>query len=216
MIYISAQPDSYYFLWQLQLQLFNFNRLKIRPDQIHVLLGYNAQRGISPYFQSFIEKNKQAHFFLYPDTRKNRNYESSIRPHIISKHFKSNSWLCQETLFYHDSDIIFTELPDFDKMLKDDVWYGSNTGRYNDSSYIESRIGKNGFSKMANLLKIDSKSIKQNDENVAGAQYILKNVSVDFWKAVERSSEKMYNLLTRLNNQQPTKNSNIQAWCADM
>jgi hypothetical protein len=46
MIYLSAQPDDYYFLWQLKLQLFNFNRLGIRPNNIHVLIGYNKERGV--------------------------------------------------------------------------------------------------------------------------------------------------------------------------
>jgi hypothetical protein len=46
MVYISAQPDNYYFLWQLQLQLFNFNRLGIDADFIHVLICYDKERGL--------------------------------------------------------------------------------------------------------------------------------------------------------------------------
>ena len=33
MIYISAQPDNPYFLWQLQLQIYNFKSQKIPKDQ---------------------------------------------------------------------------------------------------------------------------------------------------------------------------------------
>ncbi len=130
MIYLSAQPDSFYFLWQLKLQLFNFNQLGISREDIHVLIGYDPKRGLSLEFADFIHVNQQARFFTYPDLRKSKVSLSSIRPHIIHQHFATYQNLEDEIIFYHDSDILFRELPDFN-MLNHDKWYVSDTRSYN-------------------------------------------------------------------------------------
>lgn len=78
MIFLSAQPDETYFLWQLQLQLFNFEQLGISPDQIHVLVGFDPKIGLNPKFKKMIRENKQACFFVYPDCRIKKKYPSSI------------------------------------------------------------------------------------------------------------------------------------------
>src|SRR4051812_49379132 len=136
MIFLSAQPDEFYFTWQLELQLYNFNKLGIPADSIHVLISYNPKKGLSHYYQEFIDKNyDKACIFTYADTRTKPRYQSSIRPHIIQKHLLANPHLEQEAIFYHDADIIFRELPDFDNMLNDDVWYLSDTGTYTGSAF---------------------------------------------------------------------------------
>ena len=119
MLYLSAQPDKFYFLWQLQLQLFNFGKLGIRSKDIHVLIGYNSNKGLSKEFENFVGQNKHATFFIYPDERKSRCYLSSLRPHIIAKHFRKYPELEIENIFYHDSDIVFNSLPDFESLCND-------------------------------------------------------------------------------------------------
>lgn len=105
MIFLSAQPDDFYFLWQLQLQLYNFNCLGIRPENIHVLIGYHPDRGLSREFSDFIDHCRKASFFTYPDNRPSKTYLPSIRPHIIAQHFDKHPRLQKETIFYHDSDV---------------------------------------------------------------------------------------------------------------
>jgi len=51
MIYISAQPDSIYFIWQLEIQLRNFRTRGIERQNIHVLIGYDERMGINPRFE---------------------------------------------------------------------------------------------------------------------------------------------------------------------
>jgi len=43
MIYISGQPDESFFIWQLELQIINFNDLGITKDQIHVLFASSSE-----------------------------------------------------------------------------------------------------------------------------------------------------------------------------
>ncbi len=61
MIYLSAQPDEKYFLWQLEIQLLNFNRLGISCDHIHVIIGYDQDKGISNDALLFKENEKGMH-----------------------------------------------------------------------------------------------------------------------------------------------------------
>lgn len=139
MFFLSAQPDDYYFTWQLELQLFNFMRLGIPPNDIHVLIGYNIKRGLRAYFQEFIKRNiDKASFYTYPDNRVNKEYLSSLRPHIIQQHLSKFPSIQNEAIFYHDSDIIFRELPDFYSLLNDNIWYVSDTRNYLDSDSLVS------------------------------------------------------------------------------
>ncbi len=138
MIFLSAQPDDYYFTWQLELQIYNFTNLGISAENIHILVGYDPKRDLWHYFDSLIEQYKNiASFFTYPDLREYKNYAPSLRPHIIAQHLKKFPHLQNESIFYHDSDIIFRELPDFLGMSENDTYYVSDTRSYLDSLYIK-------------------------------------------------------------------------------
>ena len=78
MRYLSAQPDEYYFTWQIEIQLYNFKKLGIKRENIHVLIGYDLRRGLQYYYQELIEKNQDyAMFYVYPDQREKKNYAST-------------------------------------------------------------------------------------------------------------------------------------------
>jgi hypothetical protein len=227
LVFLSAQPDDYFFVWQLELQLYNFSGLGIPPEQIHILVGYHPGRGLRHYFVDFIEKYKhKARFFPYPDHREQPKYTSSLRPHIIHQHFTQNPWLQTKTLFYHDSDIIFRALPDFTTLLQDEFWYVSDTRSYLDSSYILGNADKNTFHRMCSQVGIDPDYVIANDENCGGAQYLLKGTNASFWKKLETDSEAIYRLLIEDNLRRGDKflregknfsdYNGIQSWCADM
>lgn len=220
MIFLSAQPDDYYFLWQIQLQLYNFSRLGISRDRIHVLISFDKNKGLSHYFKELITGNNNALFYVYPDTRIDAKYPSSLRPHIIVKHYKAHNYLQTENIFYHDSDIIFNKLPDFNRLLNDEVWYASNTKYYTDTKYIKNTAGEAIFNKMCAIIGVEPLMVEYHDKDAGGAQYLLKKVSLAFWEKLEMDCEKMYSLLEEHNLKQVEGNSSnkwkIQAWCADM
>lgn len=228
MIYLSAQPDDYYFKWQLSLQILNFKKLGIDVNNIHILIGVDSKYGLRHYFSTFIEENKNnACFFVYEDKRECKNYKSSVRPHIIKQHFEKYSGLEKENIFYHDSDIIFRELPNFRQMEQDDFWYVSDTKNYLDSFYIKNSSGNELFSKMCSGVGIQEKAVMKNAEHTGGAQYLIKNVSAGFWSKVEKDCESLYSLMQKHNYEEAEKlytthgikrslYKGIQAWCADM
>lgn len=228
MIFLSAQPDTLYFIWQLEIQLLNFSKHGIPRDEIHILAAYHPQKGLNYQFRQFmIEYDEFASFFTYPDNRIHKDYLSSIRPHIIKQHFQLYENLEKETIFYHDSDIVFTaQLPDFKRLNADDYWYFSDTRSYLDSNFIRQK-GDLVFQEMCAVAGVDPELIIKNDANAGGAQALLKNIDYIFWAKIEKDCEKIYNLLEHnieryTENYVKIKNTNkedylpVPSWCADM
>ncbi|MGN8056105.1 hypothetical protein ACTJKN_07525 [Pedobacter sp. 22163] len=228
MLFLSAQPDDNYFIWQLEIQLLNFFQFKIDPNNIHVLVAYEEAKGINKSFKRFSESySAYAKFYYYPDRRKCKNYISSIRPHIIAQHFSAFPELEEKPIFYHDSDIVFTtSLPDFDRLCADDNWYFSDARSYLDSRYIRAK-GPNVLREMCEVIGIDANLVIANDNNAGGAQAIIKNVNEAFWIHMETDCVNLYNHLKR---SEPRYKAEfvesrtgkaadyvpIASWCADM
>ena len=137
MIYISAQPDELYYAWQVEVMLDNFISVGISGNDIHIVVGINKH--IGEYWYKLIEKYIDVKFFFYTDTRKDRSYVPSIRPHILCKHWIRFPELKTKSIFYHDCDILFTRKPEFEKFLKDRIWYVSDARSYLSSEYIFSQ-----------------------------------------------------------------------------
>ncbi|KGE16125.1 hypothetical protein [Sphingobacterium deserti] len=228
-LFISAQPDTPYFVWQIELQLFNFRSFGIIRNNIHVLFAFDAVAGPSRDVLKLSELYAGwARFYFYEDSRSTPKYISSIRPHIIAKHFYHNPDLSKRILFYHDSDVLFSRLPTFKpEEINSPVCYVSDTSSYFGTSHIKKAGGDVLLGKMCEIVGLDKQMLEQEDENTGGAQYIIKAVDVNFWRKVEADSEALYCLLRDANldlwkGRYPSKRerkgevNDIQPWCADM
>lgn len=226
MLFLSVQDVTTYFLWQVYVCVNNLNSKGITKVQIHVLFATQPEQKISEEDEIFIDRIQQkAQVFFYEDKRKEKNYPSSIRPHIIAQHFVHYLELGKETIFYHDCDIIFRDIPPLLNEVIDSIWYVSDTKNYLSSKYIKQNMGEDNFIKMCEIVGIDDKSVMRQDTNCGGAQYIIHNATTFFWQKVELDCETIYVFLERINRQnkidQALKNNNfnhhgIQSWCADM
>jgi len=229
--FISAQPATKYYAWQVEVMLNNFVQMGISLNDIDVVCW--KENDEVPQEWSNLANNYAARFFFYKDTRETKHYISSIRPNILKQHFKEHSYLTSETIFYHDSDIIFTkpisEWITWD-MVEDDNWYGSDTRWYIGHSYIQSK-GEDVLDKMCEIMEMDKQIIEDNELNAIGAQYIMKGIDSAFWDRVERDSERLFKDITELNNHKialdrahthspdsppKTPYHELQIWCADM
>lgn len=224
MIFLSAQPSEFYFVWQIEVQINNFAFFGIKKSSIHILIGYEANVGISADFLDLASRYKNhAFFFFYPDKRVNRNYIPSLRPNIIKQHFAKNRYLEEEIIFFHDCDIVFTHsLPNFSALVDDHCFYFSDARAYIDSHYIR-RASDQVFEDMCRIIQIDPQLVRKNDPNAGGAQYLLKNINLDFWAKVESDCEKLYVHLvendTKYRRIQATEGKDympINSWCSDM
>ena len=193
MIYISVQPDLDIFLWQLQILLRRMYQLGVLKKDIQVIWGYSIKYGINTNVHEFIERNSAyANFFYYPDERQSTQYASSLRPHIMAKHFKVHPELQNETYYYHDADLLFRELPDVVSLSTGNIWYVGDTKGYLGYGYLKNCLSDEAIMKMAAIVGLTMEDLEKNDSHVGGAQYVLKKTSASFWEKVEKDSENMY------------------------
>jgi hypothetical protein len=214
MIYLSAQPATQYFGWQIDVMLHSFVTVGVNLENVHIVGAVHGE--IDKYFTKLMEKYPGVIFSFYEDTRGDKTYISSIRPHVLKKHFAAYDGLKNETIFYHDCDIVFTKPLDTSKMLEDDICYLSDTVSYIGHNYIQSK-GEDVLDLMCEIVGIDKKTVKANQENSGGAQYLMKGIDKYFWYDVEKDSTNLFKRVSELNKIKKDPNYHeIQIWCADM
>jgi hypothetical protein len=225
LVFVSAQPDVPYFHWQIKLYVHNFIEKGINPKNIHVILAMvHGAKEPSEGTKELLNLGVNLHF--YEDNRRKKTYIPSIKPYLISR------WLEEypqfgKSFFLHDADIIFRELPDFEKLLKDDVSYLSDTIGYIGYNYImdccnryerQHKNSKKGqlLSEMADVIGIDVNVIKENQENSGGGQYIIKNTDSKLWDKIYEDSTPLYFQMHSYQKRFPINPGQIQFWTAEM
>ena len=224
-LFVSAQPDVPYFIWQIKLYVHNFIDKGIDPNQIHIVLGL-VQGKTKPSDESkqLEGMGVNLHFFL--DERSKKNYIPSIKPYLISKWIQSNPKY-GELFFLHDADIIFNRLPNFDDLLNDDKNYLSDTIGYIGYNYImdccdryetKHQTSQKGqlINEMVEVIGIDVNTVKANQENSGGGQYLIKNSNCELWDKIYKDSTKLYEQMLSYQKRYPINPGQIQFWTAEM
>jgi len=214
MIYVSVQPDITYFHWQVELYLFNFLQVGIKPEDIHVVFLFNgsmpSEKGLE------IQRNNPlVNFFFTQDDRPDKSYIPSIKPWGMRKLIESNLNLIRKQIFYHDSDIIFREKVNESLFTDKTVQYMSDTISYIGYDYVVSK-GEEQLQKMVEVVGISAEAVKSNKLSSGGAQYILSNTTPTYWQKVYEDSNKLYWLMDRESKSSFTGAYPIQKWCAEM
>jgi len=224
--FICAQPRTLYYAWQLEVMIMNFIESGIDPGSIEVLLAYSTDpnsatnsRDTLWIFDRLREAHPRVRFYDYLDTRPDTSrYVSSIRPHIMSKHFSAMPRMSKSVIFYHDCDIIFTASPDFSGTMGDNTCYLSDAASYISANYLVSK-DRELYEKMCGVVGIDPSVPMSNNHNSGGAQYVLKGVDAGFWQKVESDCESIYSLLSDeedLRSASMPGYDPIQKWTSDM
>ena len=213
MKFIVVLPNIEYYLWQMLVQINNFKKFGYDKDSIYIIGNIN-NNSKNILLKNIGKLNIGSDFYFYNDERINKKYPSSLRPHLLKKFFKENNWIENESFLYLDPDVIFTKKINFTPLLKDDIWYVSDTKSYISSNYIKSK-SNDLFIEMCNIVGVEPNIIENNDDNAGGAQYLIKNVDYKFWEEVEYDSEKLYEHMANTSNLYSPE-SPIQAWTADM
>lgn len=245
MFFISVQPDEFDFVWQLEIQINNFRKWGI-SHLYKVLIYCPPERGISVTKEmKFLElcfPEVEFHYFFDPNDLCGRlirgfQYIPLLRPWCLREYWKKHPEMEKETFMYLDCDVIFTEKPNFDEYLKDDVNYLSPTP-YISSSYFQSKydnpqnikplklesfLKSDLLGELTEYVGISKKTVIENESVTGGAQYILKNIDPKFWSDVLDACL-FIRLHTRAFNQRffsganpnEVENNGFQSWCADM
>jgi hypothetical protein len=225
LLFVTAQPDVPYFHWQCEIYGYNFVEKGIKPSQIHIIFGI-INGAIEPSEGALKLKEKGYNVHFYSDDRVKKYYIPSVKPFLISK------WLKEfpeygKVFFLHDADIIFRELPNLNKYLKDDICYLADTKGYIGYDYImdvckryekehqTSKINQLIY-EMTNVVGISIECAKCNQENSGGGQYIIKNTTHEDWYKIYEDSDKLYDQMHAYHKRFPISPGEIQFWTAEM
>jgi hypothetical protein len=225
LIFVTAQPDVPYFHWQVRIYVHNFIEMGINPNQIHVVFGL-VNKNTIPSSESLKLKELGINVHHYLDVRRSKYYIPSIKPYLISK------WLEEfpqhgKLFFLHDADVVFRKLPDFDKLINDDVIYLSDTIGYIGYNYImdcckryESKHPNSNkgqlLEEMCEVVGISSEVVKKNQNNSGGGQYIIKNTNSKIWEKIYFNSTQLYDKMLDYQKRFPISPGEIQFWTAEM
>jgi hypothetical protein len=160
------------------------------------------------------------------DERVGKHYIPSIKPYLISKWIQSNPDH-GKLFFLHDADIIFNQLPSFDELLQDEVCYLSDTIGYIGYDYIMDCCGRYEqkhpntekgqlISEMCEVIGLDVETVKYNQENSGGGQYLIKNSNCELWDKIYKDSTKLYDQMLDYQKRFPINPGQIQFWTAEM
>ena len=217
--FVSAQPASIYYAWQVEVMLNNFKSMGVNLNNVDIVCW--KQNGVIPEEWLKLASGYAARFFFYDDTRETKHYISSIRPNILKQHWERYPELSLDAIFYHDCDIVFSKpIQEWitEEMIMDNEWYGSDTRWYIAHSYIKGK-GDDIIQKMCEIMEMDESVIEANEMNAIGAQYLMKEIDYQFWNRVEKDSELLFRQITDLNNIKKTETPSyheLQIWCSDM
>jgi len=229
MIFIQAVPKDDYFIWQIAVQATNFRKFGV-SKQMEVVVWYPDWFKEWDKWRKLEKAFPEVKFFYYQDEGVNLAlYIPQLRPHSLKKHFKEHEErLKGEVFFYHDSDIIFNTIPDFERLSRGAICWQSNCSGYLDYSYIvrkeeEGKIPNHeALNLFAELGGITPETIEFYDKNSGGAQTILKNIDSQFWQDVEDITMKIrssffFDVEGSINRRYFTNESaGYQSWAADM
>lgn len=218
--FVTAQPDIEYFHWQCEIYANSLINLGVDPKNIIMIFGViNPSKGESEGLKKLREKYN---VFSFVDERRLRNYPPSMKTHLIYKFIKKTGIT---DFFLHDSDVVFTDIIDFDTM-SDDVCYVSDTRGYLGFNYLfdtsvrykethKDLIDGDIVDKMSDIIGITPHEVRLNEDKTGGAQWYLKNQDWRVWKKIDDDAPKLYRFLQEYNNEYPIQHP-IQSWTAEM
>jgi len=225
LLFVSAQHDVPYFHWQAEVYINNFIEKGVPPENIHVIFSlHNGADKPSKGARTLKLKYDNVHF--YKDDREKTHYIPSIKPFLISK------WLKEEpsrgnSFFLHDSDILLTRVPNFSKLLDDDIIYMSDTVGYIGHGYLNECskryeqkhpiLSENQLiDEMSEVIGLHPETIRINQKNSGGAQYVFKKQEWKLWDKIYKDSTELYDKLLSFHKKYPISPGEIQFWTAEM
>jgi hypothetical protein len=210
--FVSAHPDRLHFVWQTHVYLANFVSLGIPARNCVALFGLEPGAEPTPALERLRARFPDADIRLYPDTREpaGHDYPPSIQPHLIAKALADSPSWESELTFFHDCDVVFRRLPDFERMQREhpEACLLSDTRDYIGFEHLQKRSEKiraerpelppdDLIHRMCQVVGIDFDLVRQNEKGSGGAQYLLRGVGRRYWDRVYRDSLALHQFFAR-------------------
>jgi hypothetical protein len=217
MKWISAQPATIYYAWQVEVYINNFVENGVSPADIHVLFLTDGE--IPKEIEVLQRSYPFIGFHFYNDNRNDKSYIRSIYFNAVKQHFEAHPELENEIIMFHDSDTIL--LKPFEQsweLLANKIWYFSDTNSYINYDYIMQK-GEDVYQRMLDIVGLDGIVPKICNSNSGGAQHLIKNSTYSFWNKVEKDSIALYKMFCETEHLYQKKHDGdypIQKWTAGM
>jgi len=239
---ISCVTNEKRYWWETKVLLNNLTSLGY--TSIHILLFVRKGQEVLPEWKEIADKHN---LFILEDNKdiyrisQAFQYTPLYRFYLLQEYFKIHPELSDEAIFYVDTDIILDKYIDFTPFLQDDINYLSWTGNEDRSDnylwqpYFDSKLNQVDPLKIEQYKKLDILErlgfmcgtsrdvITRNNSNTGGAQYLLKNITSQFWTDCFNNCCEIKTYLTSINqifmkgdSYIEKENNGFQSFCSDM
>ncbi|QHJ76432.1 MAG: hypothetical protein [Caudoviricetes sp.] len=193
--FIMLTESNLHFYWEAKVACINLISLGVDPKDIIVVQTQNDN-----HYPLFLRDELNVNVYTYPDQRSDaaKRYPASVKPYLWIQLLQDQPQLTQYDFFYMDTDVVFRELPDFNKLpVNANSWYGSNCEAYVGVEYLQSK-GKDFIAEIAPVLQLTPQEMLAYQGQGVGAQWFLTQPTISFWKDVYQECIDLYYLTTAL------------------
>ncbi len=96
MRFICTQPATTYFIWQVEVMLFNFKEMGVNLNHVDVVCAKTNETILSDWLN--LSERYGVHIYFYDDTRKSKKCIYSINENLLKQHFKKYPELKNEII----------------------------------------------------------------------------------------------------------------------
>lgn len=240
--FITVQPDDRNWAWESEVQINNLRKWGL-SNKFIICVHWNdlEKRCVNQDWLDLKMKYPEVTFKFFRRTiaaDKIRTYLSVIRPNCLKRLWEEMPELKEKVIFYMDGDVIFIDRPKVEEMIRDEMSFVTNTAHYlGYNHYLKAKRDQVDEPELlpstyfldiisANCPQAPTSEFLRTDHKAGGAQYVLKNITSQFWERVESSCIEIRKDLAAANQKHFYKraqqeglsleNAGVQSWCADM
>lgn len=231
--FICAQPVDKYFIWMVHLWLESLKNIGKSDKAIVLIFLPKGREEEIKHWKKIIDIYPEATFKAYQDTDNINKligfYIPILRPYILMKFFKEFPEMSRKAIFYCDCDILFTSRFNISEYTNDDTCYLSDCHSYISADYFDSKVKDvlpeklekykeiDVLDETCKLIGITKEVAVANNLSSGGAQYLLKNITWEFWDKVITDCIKIRKNLQDVNREYfENESKGFQSWAADM
>ncbi len=207
--FVSAQPDTPWFVWQCHVYVHNLLNLGVPAERLTALFALEPGANPTPELAALQRRFTDVGIEMFVDERdeRGRRYPPSIQPHLIERWLRANPARVDEPTLFHDSDVAFRWLPDFDAMLRahPGACLLSDSDRYIGFDYLhrvceqiqaerDTLPEDDLIERMAAVVGLDAAIVRDHRGEAGGAQYLLTGIGPDVWSKIYDDSLAMREL----------------------
>lgn len=225
MKFITMHPALLRFYWEDCTWVTNLLNLGVSREDI-VIVTTDLKDKVGVDYPQKIKDIYGVQVFEYKDTRPQKalNYAPSIKPFLWTQLLTYNPEMAQYDYMITDSDVIFREIPNFNKTpVNAHTWYGSDTEGYTGVTYMDEK-GSDFLERIAPVLGISKEDFWFYKGRGVGAQWVISKPRLDYWQDVYVKSYTLFEVATGMEAEYKARYAKegrpdfypYQSWVAEM